>query len=109
MIILLPPVVRLALASALPRRRSLRDRSCQGTAVRGLVALRASRSRAATPHLHPRMPKPRAIGPHRAAAHASASALRATVRSGPFTFARVLLLRSHAYAACICIVLAPAA
>jgi hypothetical protein len=45
---------------ALPRRRSLRSRPCQGTAVRDLVALRASRSRAATPHLHPRTPEPRA-------------------------------------------------
>jgi hypothetical protein len=49
-----------SLASALPHRRSLRDRTCQGTAARDLVALRASRSRAATPHLHPRTPEPRA-------------------------------------------------
>jgi hypothetical protein len=54
------PTAGLALASALPRRRSLRGRPCQGTAVRDLVALRASRSRAATPHLHPRTPEPRA-------------------------------------------------
>jgi hypothetical protein len=54
MVILFPPVVGPTLASALPRRRSLRDRPCQGTAVRNLVALRASRSRAATPHLRPR-------------------------------------------------------
>jgi hypothetical protein len=60
MVILLPPVAGPALASALPRRRSLRDRPCQGTAMRDLVALRASRSRAATPHLHPRTPEPRA-------------------------------------------------
>jgi hypothetical protein len=53
------PTAGLALASALPRRRSLRGRPCQGTAVRDLVALRASRSRAATPHLHPRTPEPR--------------------------------------------------
>jgi hypothetical protein len=54
------PTARLALASALPRRRSLRGRPCQVTAVRDLVALRASRSRATTPHLHPRTPEPRA-------------------------------------------------
>jgi hypothetical protein len=60
MIILLPPVVRPALTSALPRRRSLRDRPCQGTAVRDLVPLRASRSRAATPPLRPRTSEPRA-------------------------------------------------
>jgi hypothetical protein len=60
MVILLPPVVGPALASALPRRRSLRDRPCQGTAVRDLVALRASRSRAATPHLRPHTSEPRA-------------------------------------------------
>jgi hypothetical protein len=47
-----------ALASALPRRRSLRDRPCQGTAVRDLVALRASRSRAATPPLRSRTSEP---------------------------------------------------
>jgi hypothetical protein len=50
----------------------------------------------------------RVLGPHRTAAHASETALRATARSGPFTSTRVLLLRSHAYAACICAVLAPA-
>jgi hypothetical protein len=60
MVILLPPVVEPALASALPRRRSLRDRPCQGTAVRDLVAFRASRSRAATPLLRPRTSEPRA-------------------------------------------------
>jgi hypothetical protein len=48
------------LASALPRRKSLRDRPCQGTAVRDLVALRASRSQAATPPLRPRTSEPRA-------------------------------------------------
>jgi hypothetical protein len=48
-------------ASALSRHMSLRDRPCQGTAVRDLVALRGSRSRAATPHLHPRTPEPRAL------------------------------------------------
>jgi hypothetical protein len=101
------PTAGLALASALPRRRSLRGHPCQVTAVRSLVALGASWSRAATPHLHPRTPE-RALGPHRAAAHASEYALRATARSGPFASARVLLLRSHAYAACICAVLAPA-
>jgi hypothetical protein len=53
MVILLPPVAEPALASALPRRRSLRDRPCQGTAVHDLVALRASRSRATTLQLHP--------------------------------------------------------
>jgi hypothetical protein len=41
----------------------------------------------------------RVLGPHRAAAHASESALRATARSGPFASARVPLLRSHAYTA----------
>jgi hypothetical protein len=51
----------------------------------------------------------RVLGPHGAAAHASESTLRATVCSGPFASARVLLLRSHAYAASICAVLAPAA
>jgi hypothetical protein len=51
------PTAGLALASALPRRRSLRSRPRQVTAVRNLVALRASRSRAATPHLHPRTPE----------------------------------------------------
>jgi hypothetical protein len=51
----------------------------------------------------------RVLGPHGAAAHASESALRATACSGPFASARVLLLRSHAYAACIGAVLAPAA
>jgi hypothetical protein len=60
MVILLPPVVGPTLASALPCRRSLRDRPCQGTAVRDLVALRASRSRAATPPLRPRTSEPRA-------------------------------------------------
>jgi hypothetical protein len=60
MVILLPPIVGSALASALPRCRSLRDRPCQGTAVRDLVALRGSRSRAATPHLCPRTSEPRA-------------------------------------------------
>jgi hypothetical protein len=54
------PTAGLALASALPRRRSLRGRPHQVTAVRDLVALRASRSRAATPHLHPRTHEPRA-------------------------------------------------
>jgi hypothetical protein len=54
------PTAGFALASALPRRRSLRGRPRQVTAVRNLVALRASRSRAATPHLHPRTPEPRA-------------------------------------------------
>jgi hypothetical protein len=60
MVILLPPVAGPALASALSRRRSLRDRPCQGTAMRDLVALRAGPSQAATPHLHPRTPEPRA-------------------------------------------------
>jgi hypothetical protein len=60
MVILLPPVAEPALASALPRRRSLRDRPCQGTTVRDLVALRAGLSRAATLHLRPRTPEPRA-------------------------------------------------
>jgi hypothetical protein len=60
MVILLPPVVGPVLASALPRRRSLRDRPCQGTAVRDLVALHVCRSRAATPHLRPRTSEPRA-------------------------------------------------
>jgi hypothetical protein len=60
MVILLPPVAGPALASALPCRRSLRDRPCQGTVVRDLVALRAGPSRAVTPHLYPRTPKPRA-------------------------------------------------
>jgi hypothetical protein len=76
MVILLLPVAGLVLASALPRRRSLHDRPCHGTAVRDLVALRASRSQAATPHLHTRTPV-RVLGPHRAAAHASESALLA--------------------------------
>jgi hypothetical protein len=61
MVILLLPVAGPVLASALPRRRSLRDRPCQGTAVRDLVALRASRSQATTPHLHTRTPEPRAF------------------------------------------------
>jgi hypothetical protein len=52
------PTAGLALASALPRRRSLRDRPCQGTVVRSHVALRAGLSRAATPHLHPCTPEP---------------------------------------------------
>jgi hypothetical protein len=60
MIILLPPVVRPALTSALPRRRSLRDRPCQGTAVRDLIALRVGLSRSATPHFRPRTSEPRA-------------------------------------------------
>jgi hypothetical protein len=38
------PTAGLALASALPRRRSLRGRPCQVTAMRYLVSLRASRS-----------------------------------------------------------------
>jgi hypothetical protein len=50
----------------------------------------------------------RVLGPHRAATHASKPALHVTARSGPFTSARVLLLHSHAHAACICAVLAPA-
>jgi hypothetical protein len=58
-------------------------------------------------HAHTRTA--RVLGPHGAAAHASESALRATTCSGLFSSARVLLLRSHAYAACICAVLAPAA
>jgi hypothetical protein len=53
MVILLPPVVEPALASALPRRRSLRGRPRQGIAVRDLVALRAGLFRAATLQLHP--------------------------------------------------------
>jgi hypothetical protein len=44
MVFLLPPVVGPALASALPRRRSLRGRPCQIIAVCGLAALRAGRS-----------------------------------------------------------------
>jgi hypothetical protein len=60
MLILLPPVAGPTLTSAWPRHRSLRDRPCQGTAVRDLVALRASRSRAATLHLRPRTTEPRA-------------------------------------------------
>jgi hypothetical protein len=56
-----PPTAGLALASALPRRRSLRGRPRQVTAMRDLVALHASRSRAAMPHLHPRTPEPRAF------------------------------------------------
>jgi hypothetical protein len=60
MVILLPPVAEPALASALPRHRFLRGRPCQVIAVCGLVALRAGLSRAATPHLHPRTPEPRA-------------------------------------------------
>jgi hypothetical protein len=60
MVILLPPVAEPALASALPRRRALRDHPCQGTTVRDLFALRAGLSRAATLHLRPRMPEPRA-------------------------------------------------
>jgi hypothetical protein len=48
----------LTLTSALPHRRSLRGRPRQVTAVRDLVALRAGRSRAAMPHLHPRTPEP---------------------------------------------------
>jgi hypothetical protein len=108
MVTLLPPVARPALASALPRRRSLRGCPCQVITVRGLIALRAGLSGAATPHLHPVHARTaRVLGPHRAAAHASEFALRATARSGPFASARVLLLRSHAYAACICAVLAP--
>jgi hypothetical protein len=54
MIILLPPVVRPALILALPRRRSPCGCPCQIIAVRGLVALRAGLSRAATLQLHPR-------------------------------------------------------
>jgi hypothetical protein len=61
MVILLLPVAGPILASALPRRRSLYNCPCQGTAVRDLVALRASRSQATTPHLHTRTPKPRAF------------------------------------------------
>jgi hypothetical protein len=60
MVTLLPPVAGPALASALPCRRSLRGHPCQVITVRGLVALRASLSRATTPHLHPRTPEPRA-------------------------------------------------
>jgi hypothetical protein len=76
MVILLPPVVEPVLASALPRRRSLRGRPCQGTAVRDLVALCAGLSRAATLQLHPRisaLPTPRVATPPRACAtHSSA-------------------------------------
>jgi hypothetical protein len=61
MIILLSPVVRPALTSALPRRRSLRDRPCQGTVVRDLLALRVGLSQSATPHFRPRTPEPRAF------------------------------------------------
>jgi hypothetical protein len=61
MIIPLPSVVRPALTSALPRRRSLRDRPCQGTAVRDLVALRVGLSRSATSLFRPRTPEPRAF------------------------------------------------
>jgi hypothetical protein len=60
MVILLPPVVELALASALPHRRSLRGRPRQGTAVRDLIALRVGLSRTATPHFRPRTSEPRA-------------------------------------------------
>jgi hypothetical protein len=76
--IALPPssVVGHALASALPRRRSLRGRPCQGTAVCSLAALRAGLPRAATLQLHPRisaLPAPRAATPPRACAtHSSA-------------------------------------
>jgi hypothetical protein len=79
MVILLPPVVEPALASALPRRRSLRGRPRQGIAVRDLVALRAGLFRAATLQLHPRisaLPTPRAATPPRACATYS-SAYRA--------------------------------
>jgi hypothetical protein len=58
--IALSPVAGPALASALPRRRPLCDRPCQGTAVCDLVALRASLSRTATRHLRPRTSEPRA-------------------------------------------------
>jgi hypothetical protein len=51
----------------------------------------------------------RVLGPHRTAAHVSETALHVTARSGPFTSAQVLLLHSHAHAACICAVLTPAA
>jgi hypothetical protein len=64
MIILLPPVAGPALASALPRRRSLRGRPCQVTIMCGLIALRAGLSRAATPQLPPRTPEPRASLAH---------------------------------------------
>jgi hypothetical protein len=60
MVTLLPPIAGPALASALPRRRSLRGHPCQVIAVRGLVALRAGPPRAATPQLYPRTPEPRA-------------------------------------------------
>jgi hypothetical protein len=48
------------------------------------------------------------LGPYRAATLASETALHFTACSGPFTSARVLLLHSHAHAAYICAVLAPA-
>jgi hypothetical protein len=69
MVILFPPIVGPALASALPCHKSLRDRPCQGTALRDLVALRAGLSRAATLQLHPRisaLTTPRAATPPRA-------------------------------------------
>jgi hypothetical protein len=64
MVTLLPSVARPALASALPRRRSLCGRPCQVTAVRGLVALRVGLLRAAAPQFHLRTPESRAfLGP----------------------------------------------
>jgi hypothetical protein len=90
MIILLPSVVEPTLASALPRRRSLRGRPHQGITVRNLVALRAGLSRAATLQLHLRisaLPTPRAATPPRACATHS-SAYRARQAHAP-----TLLLR----------------
>jgi hypothetical protein len=98
-VILLPPVAEPALASALPRRRSLRDRPCQGTAVRDLVALRASRSRATTLQLHPHtsaLPTLRATTPPRAPIRCSNALCRTARLSKPSPRALVLALQRAA-------------
>jgi hypothetical protein len=89
--------------SQIPPRSSL-PRYCRARPHCPLCGSVPSRH-ASPPSAHTRTA--RVLGPHRAAVHTSETALRATVRSGPFTSARVLLLHSHAYAACICAVLAP--
>jgi hypothetical protein len=97
---------RLGLAASQVLPRLSLPRYCRARPRRpscGSVPIR----HASLPPAHARTA--RVLGPHRAAAHASETAPHVTARSGPFTSARVLLLHSHAHAACICAVLAPAA
>jgi hypothetical protein len=61
MVTLLPPVAGPALASALPRRRSLRGRPCQVTAVRSPAPAQLPRSPSPERPPAPRPPAPRLL------------------------------------------------